>query len=190
MNPGHLNCLGGTQGKSKELWNSFPRSREILSYHQGRPVKFAKHIAGARGCDTSWPHGHYHPRTLFFWPMPGYPSGMCPSTHFLLSVLRDKFISNSGSSQAGGKTRPLPPDYESAALLCHSCFSHLNADLEHYSCPQLLSCIPCPVNARQARGLVAEVKGHFISVTLSSANENVSPACPREGFLQLQPSCD
>lgn len=124
-------------------------------------------------------------------PRQGTHSGMCPSARFLLAVERDSlFLAARARRQEENQDHP--HQTTKAPLCCVPAVSHMwmQAALSTAASPSSVVSIPRPVNARQARGLAAEVKGHFIFVTFSSANENVSPACPREGFLQLQPSCD
>lgn len=131
--------------------------------------------------------------TSFFCPCQGIHSSMCPSPRFLLSVERDSlFLAVRAHRQE--ESQDHPQQTIKVLLCCVPAVAHIwkQPALRALQLPQLLSqhCTPCPVNTRQARGLAARVKGHFISITFSSANENVSAACPREGFLQLQPSCD
>lgn len=110
------------------------------------------------------------PKDNFFWPVQERPF----------------------TCRQAGEKQSHPPGYKSPVLHV-AAVSHIwmQPALKIWQLAQAAgSVFARPVSTGQGRGPAGEVKGHFISVRSSSANENISPLCPPEGFLQLQPPCD
>lgn len=111
------------------------------------------------------------PKDNFFWPVRGRPF----------------------TCRQAGEKQSHPPGYKSPVVLRVGAVSHIwmQPALKIWQLAQGAGTVFArPVSAGQGRGPAGEVKGHFISVRSSSANENISPLCSPEGFLQPQPPCD